>query len=70
MRTKEDLLQHLNTEAKAKGLCRCCTCGYTWKHGERGTHTCTNYMVPKDLIEKVLVEIPGNNFEQLLKALL
>lgn len=25
----------------------CCTCGYTWKHGEHGGHTCSTLLLKK-----------------------
>lgn len=24
--------------------CKCCTCGYAWKKGFDGSHSCTEYM--------------------------
>ena len=25
-------------------MCKCCTCGYEWKRGQNGSHSCVGYM--------------------------
>ena len=63
----DDIHAQLSNKAEAKGLDRCCSCGYTWKTGTNGFHCCSEFMVPKDVLKIMLTQ--NNDTRAILKML-